>query len=183
LRVVGGTAKGTKLLAVPGDTTRPILDRVKTSLFDILRPQLEDIDLMLDLFAGSGGVAIEALSQGAKRAVLLDLAEPAVTTAKENLLKTHLSDRAEVRRTDAFTYLRKTSKAFDLIYIAPPQYQGLWLEALKEIAERPSLLTPNGQAIVQIDPKEHDQFSSPTLSLEDERTYGNTLLLFYRRAS
>ncbi|MCB0329281.1 MAG: 16S rRNA (guanine(966)-N(2))-methyltransferase RsmD [Bdellovibrionales bacterium] len=183
MRVVGGTAKGTKLLAVPGDTTRPVLDRVKTSLFDILRPSLSQVSLFLDLFAGSGSVGIEALSQGDGRAIFLDLEEAAVKTIKANLDKTRFSTRAEVRRSDAFGYLRKVKKVFDLIYVAPPQYEGLWLEALKLIAERPQLLSPSGRVVVQIDPKEREGFSSATLQLFDERKYGNTLLLFYRKTT
>ena len=181
MRVVGGSARGTKLAAVPGATTRPILDRVKTSLFDILRPEIGEVRLFLDLFAGTGAVGIEALSQGASRAVLLDLEEPAIKTIRANLEKTHLSDRAEVRRTDAFSYLRHTSKNFDMIYVAPPQYQGLWLEALQLIAERPTLLSEKGCVIVQIDPSERESLAFETLVLEDERRYGNTLLLFFRR--
>ncbi|NBW40418.1 16S rRNA (guanine(966)-N(2))-methyltransferase RsmD [bacterium] len=180
MRVVGGSAKGTKLLAVPGDTTRPILDRVKTSLFDILRPEIENVELLLDLFAGSGSVAIEALSQGAKRAIMLDMAPKAISTMRENLKKTHLEGQAEVRKTDAFSYLKNTQKRFDLIYVAPPQYQGLWLEILQLIAERPSLLSgSHAKLIIQIDPKEREPFTSKQLVLDQERKYGNTLLLFY----
>lgn len=183
MRVIGGSARGTKLMAVPGDTTRPILDRVKTSLFDILRPDIEDIELFLDVFAGSGSVGIEALSQGAQRAIMLDLEPRAIDTIRENLKKTHLTDRAEVRKTDAFAYLRNTSKQFDLIYVAPPQYEGLWLQILQLIAERPALLRgPSAKLIVQIDPKEREPFTSNQLILEKERTYGNTLLLFYALA-
>ncbi|MCI5064387.1 16S rRNA (guanine(966)-N(2))-methyltransferase RsmD [bacterium] len=182
MRVIAGTAKGTKLFSVPGDTTRPILDRVKTSLFDILHPHVASSSLFLDLFAGSGSVGIEALSRGTKRAIFLDLAQPAVETIRKNLEKTKLSDRAEVRNTDAFGYIRKTSKVFDTVYIAPPQYEGLWVEALRLLAERDEVIAKNGKVIVQIDPKEREAFHSPMLELSDERTYGNTCLLFYNRS-
>jgi 16S rRNA (guanine(966)-N(2))-methyltransferase RsmD len=84
MRVIAGTAKGRKLLAVPGDGTRPILDRVKTPLFDILRPEIQGARV-LDLFAGSGAVGIEALSQGAAHCTFLDLSRPAIDTIKANL--------------------------------------------------------------------------------------------------
>jgi 16S rRNA (guanine(966)-N(2))-methyltransferase RsmD len=139
MRVVAGSARGIKLSAVPGHGTRPILDRVKTSLFDILRPRIEGTEV-LDLFAGSGSVGIEALSQGAAACTFIDSGDKAISTIRKNLAVTGLSDRAEVRHADAFVYLRGTRKTFDLIYIAPPQYKGLWVAAMHRIAERPELL-------------------------------------------
>src|SRR4051812_41509260 len=110
MRVVAGSARGKKLIVVPGRGTRPILDRVKTALFDILRPQIPGM-IMLDLFAGSGSVGIEALSQGAAHCTFLDLGREAVATIKRNLATTGFSGRAEVRQTDAFAYLRGTEKS------------------------------------------------------------------------
>ena len=178
MRVIGGTAKGRPLQSVPGDSTRPILDRVKTPLFDILRPQLSGMAI-LDLFGGTGAVGIEALSQGAANCVFLDTNAKAVATIKANLETTQLIDKAEVRHTDAFVYLRNTSKSFDLIYVAPPQFKGIWIEAMRIIAERPHLLNQNGQVIVQIDPKEYEQLDLQTISEVRQRTYGNTALVFY----
>src|SRR5207237_8628632 len=133
MRVVAGSARGKKLLVVPGGGMRPILDRVKTSLFDILRPRIPNMN-MLDLFAGSGSVGIEALSQGAAHCTFIDLGHKAVATIKRNLANTGFSDRADVLHTDAFGYLRGTKSSFDLIYIAPPQYKNLWVEAMRKIA-------------------------------------------------
>lgn len=206
MRVVSGSAKGKTLKAVPGDSTRPILDRVKTALFDILRPEIEDISV-LDLFAGTGAVGIEALSQGAAHCVFLDTNKRAVATIKDNLASCNLTARAEVRHTDAFIYLKNTARSFDLIYIAPPQYRGIWIEALRVVAERPHLLKRGGEIsagdisagkisagkisagkisagkiIVQIDPKEYEPLILNTLTLQSERRYGNTLLLFYSLA-
>lgn len=178
MRVIGGTARGIPLKAVPGDTTRPILDRVKTPLFDILRPDLPGLRV-LDLFAGTGAVGIEALSQGAARAVFLDIEKRAVETIRHNLSATKLSDHAEVRLTDAFLYLKKVTESFDLIYIAPPQYKGIWVEALRAIEERPQVLARDGQVIVQIDPKEFEEVQLATLALADRRKYGATELLFF----
>jgi 16S rRNA (guanine(966)-N(2))-methyltransferase RsmD len=192
MRVVAGSAKGTKLLAVPGQGTRPIRDRVKTSLFDILRPRISGLD-MLDLFAGSGSVGIEALSQGAASCTFIDLGDKAIATIKKNLARTGFSDRAEVRHTDAFGYLRGTKKTFDLIYLAPPQYKNLWAEALHHLAERPELLRrPSegsdrgpaaGLAIVQIDPKEYESLDLGTIHETRQKRYGNSLLVFFERAS
>ncbi len=180
MRVISGKVRGHKLQSVPGDTTRPILDRIKTSVFDILRPELEGA-LFLDLFAGSGAVGIEALSQGAERVVFLDLAPKAVETIQKNLEHCKLLDQAEVRRIDAFQYLKKTRSEFDLIYIAPPQYKGLWEEAMRSIAERPSLVRDNGLLVVQIDPKEYVELDLSDFKLSREKTHGNTQILFYRK--
>jgi len=179
MRVIGGTAKGRPIKSVPGDSTRPILDRVKTPLFDILRPTLPGIT-MLDLFGGTGAVGIEALSQGAGHCVFLDLNARAVATIKDNLTTCELNDRAEVRHTDAFIYLKNTHKSFDLIYVAPPQYKGIWIEVLRTIAERPHLLSPQGMIIVQIDPKEYEPLDLQTLAEQSQRKYGNTVLVFLK---
>ena len=182
MRVIGGTAKGTKLHSVPGSTTRPILDRVKTSLFDILRPKIPEASF-LDMFAGSGGVGIEALSLGAKNSVFLELSKKATDVIRKNLEKTDLTDHADVRNTDAFKYIRNTAKSFDLIFIAPPQYEGIWLEALQCVAERPELINEDGKIVVQIDPKEEEGIEFTSIQEVDRRKYGNTLLLFYNKAS
>ncbi len=103
MRVVGGTARGKSLLVVPGRGTRPILDRVKTALFDILRPRLAGMRL-LDLFAGSGSVGIEALSQGAAHCTFIDLGRDAITTIKKNLDSTGFAPNAIVRQTARSTF-------------------------------------------------------------------------------
>jgi 16S rRNA (guanine966-N2)-methyltransferase len=192
MRVVAGSARGKKLLVVPGHGTRPILDRVKTALFDILRPRIPGMDV-LDLFAGSGSVGIEALSQGAAHCTFIDLGHPAVATIKRNLATTGFSDRAEVRQADAFAYLGGTARSFDLIYIAPPQYKDLWVEAMHRIAARPEVLRgplaeageepASGLAIVQIDPREYERLELGEIREVRQKRYGNTLLVFFERSS
>lgn len=179
MRVIGGKAKGRKLKRVPGDSTRPIMDRVKESLFNILG----DVSgqRWLDLFAGTGQVGIEALSRGAAEVVFVDKLRPAILTIQDNLRHTQLGKGAEVRQMDAFACLQQPpTRPFDLIYIAPPQYKGFWLEALKLVDARPlALLKPQGMVVVQIDPKEKQPVELTHLCLVDERRYGNTLLCFY----
>jgi 16S rRNA (guanine966-N2)-methyltransferase len=182
MRVISGIAKGRPLKAVPGDSTRPILDRVKVPLFDILRPSLPGTSV-LDLFAGTGGIGIEALSQGANHCVFLDTNARAVATIKENLQTTNLEERGEVRHTDAFVYLKNTAKSFDLIFVAPPQYKGIWIEAMRNLAERPHLLAARGAIIVQIDPKEYEALELISLKEDSQRKYGNTLFVFYSKVS
>lgn len=178
-RVISGTAKGRRLKLVPGDTTRPIMDRVKESLFNILGDVHET--RWLDLYAGTGQVGIEALSRGASEVVFIDKARAAVQTIRDNLVHTRLQDGAVVLQTDALAYLDDTTKPFDIIYIAPPQYLGMWVDALRRVDANPQrYLSPSGLAIVQIDPREYHDLSLSTLLLNDKRRYGNTLLCFYQ---
>lgn len=180
MRVVAGIAKGHRLQAVPGDSTRPILDRVKTALFDTIRPELEDSSV-LDLFAGSGSVGIEALSQGADHCTFIDCNHKAIETIQDNLAKTGLKQRATVQRSDAFTFLNQTSQAYDLIFIAPPQYQKLWSKALSAVDKHPLLIADNGSVIVQIDPKEYEEIELNNIIEMRQKRYGNTILVFYQR--
>ncbi|OGO09264.1 MAG: 16S rRNA (guanine(966)-N(2))-methyltransferase RsmD [Chloroflexi bacterium RBG_13_60_9] len=181
MRVISGSAKGRKLKSVPGPSTRPITDRGKVALFDILAPDVPD-SLVLDLFAGTGGVGIEALSRGARRAVFVDIDPKSVTTIRENLKTTQLEDRASVIRSDSFRFLERAEhEAFDLIYIAPPQYHGLWIKALEIIDRHQNWLSPDGLAIVQIDPKEIRDIPLAHIKEFDRRRYGNTLLWFFEK--
>lgn len=183
LRVIAGSAKGRRLKSVPGDSTRPIMDRVKEALFSIIGREIYGANV-LDLFAGTGSVGIEALSRGARRAVFLDLDRGAIRTINENLAVTRLADKALVRRADALNMLRGSASAerYDLIYIAPPQYKGLWLEALRLLDANPDWVPDEeSSVIVQIDPKEFEEVEFDHLELVDQRSYGRTMLLFYTR--
>lgn len=181
MRVVSGSAKGRKIKSVPGSSTRPIADRVKVALFDILAGELTGARF-LDLFAGTGGVGIEALSRGAKKAVFIDSEPIAVRTIRENLSITGLAGRAEIITGNSFHYLnRENHSQFEMIYIAPPQYQGLWLQALGLLDNRPDWLCADGMAIVQIHPREYRDLNLTNLIEFDRRKYGNTLLLFFEK--
>lgn len=181
MRVVAGLAKGRILKAVPGAATRPITDRAKVALFDILAPDIAGASV-LDLFAGTGAVGIEALSRGAARVVFVDSEPAAIRVIHENLERTGLNVGAQVVRTDAFGFLdRRGVPAFDIIYIAPPQYRGMWREALQRIDRHSAWLVPDGQAIVQVDPREFGEVELTVLQEVDTRRYGSTLLAFYER--
>lgn len=180
VRVIGGSARGRRLRLVPGAGTRPIGDRVKESLFNILGADVVGARF-LDLFAGTGSVGIEALSRGASAAVFVDTSLAAIRTIRSNLEATGLADRAMVLARDALALLEHdAASAFDYIYVAPPQYHRLWIEALGRIDARPEWLSGDGWVVVQIDPREQEDVSLGRLSLFDERTHGQTRLLFYR---
>ena len=183
MRVIAGTAKGRTLAAVPGDSTRPITDRVKSALFSILTSQERVADRRyLDLFGGTGAVGIEALSRGAAQAVFCERDRAALRTLHGNLETLGLAGRGVVIGGDAFAYLeRPVQQPFDVIYIAPPQYQGLWLRALAAVDARPDLLTDDGLVIVQIFPKEWAEPALANLHVVDRRQYGSTALYFFGR--
>jgi len=180
LRVISGIAKGRKLKSVPGDTTRPITDRVKEALFNILAGDVLD-STWWDLFAGTGAVGIEALSRGASFVRFTDLNREPIETIKFNLAHCKFSDRAEVRRADSLAMLANAAdRKFQNVYIAPPQYKEIWEQAVMALEKNPSWLTEDAWVIVQIHPREYRDLELNELEKFDERKYGSTLLVFYK---
>lgn len=181
LRVISGSARGRKLKMLPKKITRPITDRVKEALFNIIQNDMPG-SAFLDLFAGTGSVGIESLSRGAKYAKFVDIHPQAIEAIQYNLEKTNFVDQADVIQYDALNFLDKEpDKSFDYIFVAPPQYKEIWEITVNKIDMNVEWLVSDGWVIVQIDPKEYKKLSTNNLSLIDQRTYGNTQLLFYER--
>ena len=185
LRVIAGKAKGRKLRSVPGDTTRPVTDRVKEALFNILGMDVVGASF-LDLFGGTGAIGIEALSRGARWVRFIDLHRQPVATIRINLKETGFEQQAQVLQTDAFKLLEQEPDAvFDYVYIAPPQYQNLWKRALLSLDHHPGWLSEDAWVIVQIHPVEYEDLGSGgalgSLQVFDQRKYGSTLLIFLER--
>lgn len=179
LRVISGIARGRKLKSVSGDTTRPITDRVKEALFNILAGDVVN-STWWDLFAGTGAVGIEALSRGASLVRFSDLNRAPIETIKWNLQHCGFTERAEIRRGDAFAMLGgPPDKQFEFIYIAPPQYKKMWSRALLALDENSGWLTETGWTIVQIAPQEYQALDLNRLEELEQRKYGSTLLVFY----
>ena len=184
MRVISGKAKGRRLKAVPGDSTRPIMDRAKENLFNILGDWVIETR-WLDLFAGTGQVGIEALSREAVEVVFVDSAFQAIRTVEKNLAITGLAEGAQVLRMDALHYLeRGVGRPFDVIYVAPPQYQEIWEKVLTVLdGDWARFLTviegESGIVVVQIDPKEYRELPLKHLKLYDQRKYGRTMFCFY----
>jgi 16S rRNA (guanine(966)-N(2))-methyltransferase RsmD len=153
---------------------------VKESLFNIIGPEIHGA-LFLDLFAGTGSVGIEALSRGASSAYFIDIDQRAIRTIRSNLELTSLQNQAKILRIDAITYLeRQADIKFDYIYIAPPQYKGIWLTALKSLDSHLGWMSADAWAIVQIHPREYEIPELSNLVEFDQRTYGSTSLHFYQ---
>ena len=144
-----------RIATVPGDTTRPITDRTKESLFNLLGNEIAD-SRFLDLFGGTGSVGIEALSRGEGWDRLIE-GLPGLSLAGE---------------PDA---------PFDYIYVAPPQYKEMWKTAMQLIDDKPQWMVEDAWVVVQIHPIEYEPITLKHLQVFDERKYGSTLLVFYER--
>jgi 16S rRNA (guanine966-N2)-methyltransferase len=180
-RIIAGKAGGIRLFPVPGDITRPITDRVKGALFNIIGADINNSTL-LDLFGGTGSVGIEALSRGAQFVRFIDLNRAAVSTIKKNLTHTRLEKSAEVIQSDAFAYLKqKPDRQFDYIFIAPPQYKELWQQTMQTLDQNYGWLAADAWVIVQIDPVEFKLLEYLHFKEFDQRHYGSTLLVFYKK--
>ena len=183
MHVTTGRAKGRTIKSVPGDLTRPVTDRVKQAVFNIIADDVIG-SLWLDMFAGTGAIGIEALSRGARGVTFIDQEQRAIETIKANLVTTHLTQNARVIRQDAFHYINAfPNSSYDFIYIAPPQYKGLWIDALLALDRQSKWLAPGGAIIVQLDPHEYHDVALLALELLDQRRYGSTMLCFYEHIS
>ncbi len=178
MRVITGTARGTNLKAPDGLLTRPTADRVKQALFNII--QYEIAGDVLDLFAGSGQLGIEALSRGANRAVFVDERADALAIVRENLRRTHLAEKAEVVRADYLSYLAGCRKRFRLIFLDPPYAEKYLENAIKRISEIDILA--EGGIIISERPAEK-QFDGvfPGLVRSKDYIYGKTAVALFRR--
>jgi len=179
MRVISGTAKGIHLNTPKGMHTRPTADRVKEALFSILHFELPGARV-LDLFAGTGQLGIEALSRGANYAVFVDERSDACELVKGNLEKAKLSSCATVLRMDYMMYLRRCREKFDIIFLDPP-YSEVFLEnALKMITEIDIL--QSGGIIVAERPLGKDLLLDfPGYTRSKDYKYGKTLLTVYRK--
>ena len=178
MRIITGRAKGVRLDTLEGVATRPTAERVKEALFSMLQFDIQERSV-LDLFSGSGQLALEALSRGASSAVMVDRSKDAVRIIKQNANKTKLSEMCEVYNCEFKEYITKNKgKKFDIIFIDPPYRFDFGEKALQKIAQR-GLLTENGIAVYERD----RPFEGEIAGLEkyDERKYGKTYLTFFRK--
>lgn len=181
MRVIAGTAKKMRLKSPKGNGTRPTADRVKESVFNILAPRLIECQF-LDLFAGAGGIAIEALSRGAGHAMLVERDARVASVLKENLKITRLNDRAKVIVMDVFqacAQMTRENKKFDIIYIDPPYYQDYYTKVLTAISQC-QLLAHDGVVVAESSRKEPPKEKVEDLLLVRRQTYGDTIISFYQ---
>lgn len=179
MRVVSGTARGRRLKAPAGRTTRPTADKVKEAIFDLLRLELNGC-LVLDLFAGSGALGIEALSRGAKRAVFVEKDRVALRFLEANLEACSMWDRAEVVKADAIRFLRRGSRGtrFGLVLADPPYEKGLALRCLWGV-EKGDWLEKEGILVLEHSLREDLPENCEALLRLELRRYGDTCISFY----
>lgn len=192
MRIIAGTARGRKIFSVSKHLpVKPISDRIKQSVFDIIRPRIPGA-MMLDLFAGTGNVSLEALSRGAMRTVMVDREPACIKNMHRNLEHLGFTDRAKVLRGDVLKpldYLLAYSdnEGYDIIFMGPPyrdinnKMLAFSEPALKNVAEA-RLLAPSGIIILQTHKTE--EFAVPeTLEIYRVEKYGDTLVHFLRAVS
>lgn len=176
MKISSGVLKGRKIKTRNGFSTRPLLTRVRKSLFDILGDNLKG-EKFLDLYAGSGAVGIEALSKGAQEAVFVEIDPQCIRIIKENLYQCGMLKRARVYQDDVLRILPLLLKKenFPFIFIGPPYFQDLQNKTLKIIQEFPYL---EANLIIQHSPLEKVEFEHPQFEILSQRKYGDTLLTF-----
>ena len=180
MRVISGKNKGTKLYTLEGLNTRPTLDRVKESLFNIINFELPG-STFLDLFAGSGAIGIEAASRGAARVIMCEKSKEAVQIINKNLEKTKLKDEVKLFNDDFEKCINKLEEKLDIIYLDPPYKTDYAYNATKLILEK-GLLKESSIIILETDIEQIVEKKFEKLNLEefDKKKYGRAHLLFYR---
>ena len=178
MRVITGSARGVPLLTLPGEEMiRPTAQRVKESMFSAVQFEIEG-RRVLDAFAGSGQLGIEALSRGAVSCLFLENNRQAVQILRKNIEKTRLQERSKILQTDTLAYLRRTGGVFDLILLDPPYGNGMLQAALALTAPK---LAAGG--VILCEAPEHE--AMPDIQggaeLEREYQYGKTCVYLYRR--
>jgi 16S rRNA (guanine966-N2)-methyltransferase len=183
LRIVAGRHRGRKLAAPPGEDTRPTSDRAREALFNILErgpPRLRGCRF-LDLFAGTGVVALEALSRGAAAAVLVENARPAAAAIRANIAACGEGARARLLTDDAAKLGRCSGEPFDIVFLDPPYLSGLVPPTLGRLA-RGGWLVPGARVVCELAADEILELPAVALDAEDQRRYGAARLVFLRFA-
>ncbi|MDR0890114.1 MAG: 16S rRNA (guanine(966)-N(2))-methyltransferase RsmD [Oscillospiraceae bacterium] len=180
MRVITGTARGTKLKTPQGEQTRPTSDRVKEAIFSII--QFDIAGEVLDLFAGTGQLGIEALSRGAQSAVFVDELPAAVALVQENLRRTHLSEKASVIRADYKSYLAHCRNRFRIIFLDPPYAEKSLENALICISEI-DILADGGIIVTERSEEKPLLGEYPGLERSKDYKYGKTIITLFRKTS
>lgn len=184
MRIISGSFRGTKLFTLEGLNTRPTLDRVKEALFSKINFYLEDATV-LDLFSGSGALALESLSRGAKQSVLCDSSRDAIKIIKQNIEKTRTNEKTLLLNLDykkALDELKNRKMKFDIVFLDPP-YETDFAEIAAKMIIEFELLKDNGIIILETDNKEKviKNLDTDLIEVETIKKYGRVYLLFLNR--
>ena len=184
MRIISGTARGTKLFTLEGLDTRPTLDRVKEPLFNIINFDLEDA-VVLDLFAGSGALGLEAISRGAKKVFLCEKNRNAANIVEKNIEKTKFQDQAILIRNDfekSISFIEQLNEKIDVVFIDPPYKTDLIKKSLEKILDS-DILNDDFIIIAETDEPERilKDINILNINVFDTRKYGRVSLIFLNR--
>lgn len=182
MRIIAGKARGTKLYTLDGKNTRPTLDRIKESLFNIIQGSLPDA-VVLDLFSGSGALALESLSRGAKKAIMCDNNYEAIEIIKKNVLKTHFENNTEIVFKNYQQAINIIKEKVDIVFIDPPYEKNIAVNAIKEMLDK-EILSEDGLIVLETDQlqRELEQLENiKNIKIKDLREYGRVKLIFLNR--
>lgn len=181
MRIISGTARGTNLFTLEGETTRPTLDRVKESMFNIIQNEVQN-SIFIDLFSGSGAIGLEAASRGAERVILCDKSKQAINIISKNIEKTHLKEKVELYNLDYELLLKtKIKEQADIIYIDPPYKSDFAINAVNIILEN-GLVSEHSTIIIETDEEEKilRELEKIEIKITDKRKYGRAILIFLK---
>ncbi len=176
MRVITGSARGRKLITLDGDDVRPTTDIVKEALFSIIQFEIEGRKV-LDLFGGSGQLAIEALSRGADSAVIVDSSKKSIEVIRQNLQNTGFSKSAVVIQGDAISFLQRRSEKYDIAFLDPPYSKGIIEKALSKID---GVMNEGGVIICEAPFSDELPENAGDFSLKKKYRYGKIGLFVYR---
>lgn len=181
MRIISGLAKGRKILSPDSMETRPTLDRIKESIFNIIQNKVYDATVT-DIFSGTGSLGLEAASRGAKQCYLVDRSPSAYSYLKKNVENLKFEDICTTLNMDAYESLKHYDKkgiTFDIIFIDPPYAKNMIPKAVEMVFQM-NLLKEDGIIVTKIDSGEEIYEGYETIKLYDKRKYGNTTVCFYR---
>ncbi len=181
MRVITGSARGRKLKDLPGLDTRPTTDKVKEAMFSIVQFDVEGRNV-LDLFAGTGQLGIEALSRGAAKCVFVDSARPAAQVVRDNVAGTGFENRSRVVQGDALSFLASCREKFGLIFLDPPYGVGLLEKALNKIAEI-DIVSENGIIVCESAAEQVLPALPAPYKMGREYRYGKIKVTLYHRTA
>ena len=179
MRIISGSRRGHKLIEFEGDSVRPTTDRVKESIFNLIQEYVPE-SVCLDMFAGSGALSFEAISRGAKRAVLLDKDKRSVDIIRKNAASLDFEEQCEIRNEDCFIYAQKAGESFDIIFLDPPYNKNLIEPVLDTIVDK-GLLQDGGVVVLESDDTDFSG-EKEGLSVLKQRKYGRTYITVYQKA-
>lgn len=181
MRVISGKVRGLKLNTPKNNDVRPTTDRVKESLFNIINSYMIQSNV-LDLFSGTGSLGIECLSRGANKCVFVDLSKDSINIIKSNIKKARFENESVVLNLDfknAIDKLKIQNEEFDVIFMDPPYYKDMFIEALEKV-DNAGLLKEEGIIVVEHDTKHDFPDNIGRLEKIRNKKYGSTTLTFYK---